>query len=80
MIVPDIAVNVLPYDTNLLHSFTKFPRYLENGVQSVWVIDSKQKSVLTYEPSRTIFLERDNILTCNELIPGFELPLKAIFE
>lgn len=80
MIVPDIAVNVLPYDGSIVESDTKFDRYLENGVEVVWVIRPKQKKMIVRRRDLHLLLEIGDTLTCDEVMPGFELPLKAIFE
>jgi Uma2 family endonuclease len=80
MIAPDIAVNVLPYDGSVLPSNSKFGRYLENGVEIVWLLYPKRKLLEVRKRNEHWLVERDDILTCDEIMPGFELPLKAIFE
>jgi hypothetical protein len=45
MIVPDIAVNILPYDGKIVETDSKFDHYLQDGVELVWVVDPSRRQL-----------------------------------
>ena len=80
MIVPDIAVNVLPYDGKIVETDCKFDHYLQDGVEIIWVVDPKQKTVTVRGRDLYKKLKVGDVLTGGEVIPGFELAVQLIFE
>jgi Uma2 family endonuclease len=50
------------------------------GVRQVWQVSTKFRTVTVYHsPTRVTILTEDDTLTCEELLPGFQLPLRDIF-
>jgi Uma2 family endonuclease len=80
MIVPDIAVNVLPYDGKIVEIDRKFDHYLQDGVETVWVVDPKQKTVTVRGQGSYQKLKIGETLTGGDVIPEFELAVEKIFE
>ena len=80
MTAPDIAVNVLPYDGKILEADHKFELYLDDGVEIMWVVDPKQKTVTVRQRDSYKKLKVGDVLTGGDVIPGFELAVQAIFE
>ncbi len=80
MIVPDIAVNVLPYDGKIVETDRKFDHYLQDGVEIIWVVDPKQKTVTVRGQGSYQKLKIGETLTGGAVIPRFELAVQAIFE
>ena len=80
-LAPDLAVEVVSSTISAAEVQRKIHEYFEAGVSSVWVIYPGQKSIHVYA-SRTDIrgLEVGDELDGGELIPGFRLPLAALFE
>jgi Uma2 family endonuclease len=58
----------------------KVTDYLDAGVRSVWVVDPPNRTVTVYEPAGTArLLRQDDVLQCDDVLPGFRLPLAAFF-
>jgi Uma2 family endonuclease len=47
----------------------------------VWVIDPETKTATVYSHRpQTLFLTGEDALACEELLPGFRLPLAQVFD
>jgi Uma2 family endonuclease len=80
-LVPDLAIEVISPTNAAVDVQTKIHEYFEAGVRSVWVIYPKQKSIHVYASTTQIQgLQLGDELDGGELIPGFRLPLAALFE
>ncbi len=80
MIAPDIAVNILPYDGKIVETDSKFDLYIHDGVELVWVVDPKQKTVTVRGRDSYKKLKVGDTLTVGNIMPGFELAVEKIFE
>lgn len=79
-VVPDLAVEVLsPNDVAVL-MLAKVREYLRAGVRLVWLIYPETQEVHAYDPQGQVkvFLNTDH-LTCEEILPGFRLPVATLF-
>jgi Uma2 family endonuclease len=81
-VAPDLAVEVVSAsDESSVHR--KAQRYLEIGVQMVWVVYPKQKLIDVYTPSNGGALVRqaklDDVLDGGELLVGFSVPVARVF-
>jgi Uma2 family endonuclease len=80
--VPDLAVEVLSPDDPLGEVQTKIEEYLERGVQLVWVIDPFVE-VRVYRPTSpaepVARLTGDDVLSGEEVLPGFAIPLPELW-
>jgi Uma2 family endonuclease len=55
-------------------------RYPNDGVEIIWVVDPRQKCVTVRGRDSFRKLHLNDVLTGGDVIPGFEMPVKAIFE
>ncbi len=80
-VVPDLAVEVVSPTNAAVLVQAKIHEYFAAGVSMVWVIYPKQKSIYVYSSTTQIqVLEPGDELDGGDLIPGFRLPLAALFE
>jgi Uma2 family endonuclease len=82
-LVPDLAIEVVSPTNAAVHVQAKIQEYFEAGVNGVWVIYPRQKKIHIYasaSPAQIQVLQLGDELDGGELIPGFRLPLAALFE
>lgn len=79
---PDLAVEILSPGNTVEEIEEKITEYFDNGARLVWVISPTQHYVLVYccaqEPDR--LLKSVDSLDGEEVIPGFTLPVAALFQ
>jgi len=80
VLVPDLAVEVISTNDNYSYVDAKVDLYLADGVEIVWVVDPKQKTVMVRGKDYYKKLRVGDVLTGGEVIPGFELAVEKIFE
>lgn len=77
---PDLAVEVISESERPRQVQTKVARYLSSGAKIVWCVYPDQRQVVVYsdsEPPR--ILNIGDTLDGGSLLPGFALPLEALF-
>jgi Uma2 family endonuclease len=80
-VVPDLAIEVVSRTNAAVDVQAKIEEYFEAGVSRVWVIYPKQKKIHIYVSTTEIHvLQLGDELDGGDLIPGFRLPLAALFE
>lgn len=80
-LVPDLAIEVVSPTNSAVEVQTKIDDYFEAGVSRVWVIYPTQKKIHIYaSPTQIQVLQPGDELGGGDLIPGFMLPLNALFE
>ena len=79
-LVPDLAVEVISPTDLAVEVNQKLRDYFRCGVRKVWHVWPAARCVDVYE-SRTEMrvVEADGELTCEELLPGFRLPMTDLF-
>ena len=78
---PDIAVEVASRSETAASLERKVQEYLAAGSQRVWVVYPVSRRVMVYRPDgSTISYGGDDVITDEELLPGFSLPLADIFD
>ncbi len=80
-IAPDLAVEVV--SPNDLHEdiVEKIHEYFAAGVRQVWLLSPQFKTVTIYTtPTRSTTLTDDEVLTSEELLPGFRCSVRALFQ
>lgn len=78
---PDLAVEVISPGDTVQEVETKVFEYLEAGTRLVWLVNPKTRRVTVYRlPSEVHILTVNDTLDGAEVIPGFTLPLKELFE
>ena len=75
---PDIAIEIISRDDAWAELFEKAELYFEKGSREVWFMDPYQKIALIVTPESRRW-EKDE-LTSPELLPGFRVKLKDVFE
>ena len=77
---PDLAVEVLSPSDRPGEVASKMQQWLAAGCDTVWVVDPRTGSVTVHRRSveAKTFSEAD-ILLCENLLPGFSLPVMDIF-
>ena len=59
---------------------SKADDWLRYGCAVLWVIDPETKTVTVYsDRPKTLFLSVNDTLVCEELLPGFSLPVSQVF-
>ena len=78
---PDIAVEVVSPSNTAAEMERKVAEYLAAGSQRVWVAYPASRTVIVHRADGTIInYTGDDVITDEELLPGFSLPLSEIFE
>ena len=82
---PDIAVEIVSPSNTASEIERKIGEYLAAGSQRVWVVypttSTAFRNVVIHHPDgATITYTGDDVITDEELLPGFSLPLSEIFE
>jgi len=80
-IAPDLAVEVLSKGNTKREMERKLDDYFMAGVELVWFIDPLSQTAEVYENrNRRSVVSVGDMLTGGNVLPGFELPLKLLFE
>jgi Uma2 family endonuclease len=80
-VVPELAVEVVS-PSNLADEIqARIHEYFRAGVQLVWVVFPRQQQVHVYtSPTQVRILDRNGELDGGAVVPGFQLPVAALFE
>lgn len=80
LIVPDIAIEVISPNDVFYDVVDKTNEYLEAGVKQVWHVNPKDHTITIYRSRVNIIaFPPEAELTCEDLLPGFRLPLSEVF-
>ncbi len=80
-LVPDLAVEVISKGNTKAEMKRKIADYFEAGVRLVWLVFPKARTVRVYTSAKdSELLAEADTLTGGDVLPGFELPLKMLFE
>jgi Uma2 family endonuclease len=79
-VVPNLAVEIVSPTNSVDDIEGKLDDYFQAGVQLVWVVHPLRRRIYVYESltSVRILLEKDE-LTGEPALPGFRLPVAALF-
>lgn len=77
--VPDLAIEIFSANDTFTSLLRKKERYRSCGTEEVWIISPETREVLIYSTRGDRILREDADLA-TELIPGFQLPVKQLFE
>jgi Uma2 family endonuclease len=79
--VPDLAIEVVSPSNSATQVQGKLHEYFKVGVSGVWVVYPEHQEVYVYvSPTQIQVLQLGQELAGGDLIPGFRLPLAALFE
>ncbi len=82
-VAPELIVEIMSPSNAWETVMEKISEYFEIGVQQVWVVTNPIRMVTVFTSptdSKGLTLERQDTLSCPEILPGFDLPLTAVFE
>ncbi|HJX27948.1 MAG TPA: Uma2 family endonuclease [Thermoanaerobaculia bacterium] len=80
-IAPELVIEVLSPDDRRGEVMEKLEEYLAMGVDVVWIVDPKHRYVLAYRSRMEVErFEEWDVLTEEEILPGFSLPVAEIFQ
>ena len=80
-VVPDLAVEVLSPEDRARYVLDKVGEYLQAGVRLVWVVDPKRERAVAYRSLTDVTnLGPDDLLDGGEVVPGFSVRLREVFE
>ena len=78
---PDIAVEVLSPSNTASEMERKVREYLEAGSHRVWLVyPAPPRVIIHHSDGVTQTFAGDDVITDEELLPGFSLPLSEIFD
>ncbi len=78
---PDFVVELCSPTDSLKKTQEKMQEYIENGARLGWLIDAEARRVEIYRPGRDVeILENPSSLSGEDVLPGFVLDLKQIWE
>jgi Uma2 family endonuclease len=81
---PDLAVEVISPSNTASEMLYKVDTYLHYGTQLVWIVDPETRVVVVYRKGEgqhlsALRLNINEMLTGEDVLPGFQLPLKDLF-
>ncbi len=78
---PDLAVEVLSSDDRPSYVDQKTRDWFSAGTQAVWNIDPRKRTITVHRtPEDFTVLTEDDMLTGAPVLPGFQCPVKDIFD
>jgi Uma2 family endonuclease len=78
---PDLAVEIVSPSNTPAAIQAKVDDYLAAGTRVVWVVEPRARTVTVYRPDHKIrMLREDDELDGGEVLPGFRVGVRAIFE
>ena len=77
---PDFVIELRSPSDNLKALQDKMQEYIENGALLGWLLDTEARHVLVFQPQqKLVSLEQSEVLSANEVLMGFKLDLKKIW-
>jgi Uma2 family endonuclease len=78
--VPDLAVEVMSPSDRPADVRQKVQWYLDHGCSLLWLVDPQRRTATVYRPgAATRHLGEGDILDGEDVLPGLELPLTALW-
>jgi len=78
--MPDIAVEIQSPDDSEKEVEAKARYYIANGTRLAWVVFPRQRTIDVYRANGDkIILTENDILSGEEVLPGFSVPVSSIF-
>jgi Uma2 family endonuclease len=80
-VVPELAVEIVSATNTAEEILTKIRDYFKSGVHRVWVVYPLEELVYVYRsPLDPRVLAKTGELDGEDILPGFRLPVAALFE
>ena len=79
-VAPDLAVEIVSKGNTEKEMQRKVREYFKAGASRVWIVDPASRSARVFtSPRRFTLVDENGPLDAGDLLPGFELTLKAWF-
>ena len=78
-LAPDLAIEIIAFNDRFGDIEDKISEYLRAGTRLVWVISPRSKMVIVYTKAGVIAYDMNGTLDGGDVLPGFKLPVAAIF-
>jgi Uma2 family endonuclease len=79
-LAPNLAIEVVSEGNTAREMARKRCEYFAAGVQLVWLVDPKTRTVEAYTgPAQSTLLREEHTLDGGTVLPGFTLPLRELF-
>lgn len=78
-ISPDLAVEVVSPHDLFSEVHDKVVEYLQAGVRLVWLVDPRSRSVYVYSGGTVSWLQEDEEMTGEDVLPGFRCRVDEFF-
>ncbi len=79
-LAPDLVAEVVSPSSSADQLQQKVVQYLEAGFRLVWLVHPRSRTVTEYRSADVIrLLHVDDVLSADDIIPGFRLPLTELF-
>lgn len=80
-VAPELVVEVMSPDDSWTMIQEKLAEYFAAGVQVIWIVDPKLEQLHSYRAVNEIeIFQIDDTVTCEDLLPGFAMALREVFE
>ena len=79
-ITPDLVVEVISPSDSKREIKLKTQRWLEFGARLVWLVRPKTKTVEVHRPNSNYTLTERDVLSGEEVVAGFQIPVSEIFD
>ena len=77
---PDLVVEVLSPGVNARQFNRKIGQYLRAGVHTIWVLDPDSETVSIYQKDSVRMLGPNETINAPDLLPGFSVTVRSLFE
>jgi Uma2 family endonuclease len=78
---PDLAVEIISPNDRRRDIEAKTQMWLDTGCEVVWVVDPPRQTITVYKTNDSPKqYQSSDTIECPDLLPGFALPLKDVFE
>ena len=78
-VAPDLAVEVISPSNRVTDMHRKIRQLLAAGTALVWIVHPETRTVEVHTQSGAVTLEEGDALSGDDVLPGFELPVREIF-
>lgn len=80
-VAPELVVEIMSPGNSWSEAQEKLAEYFASGVQMVWIVDPQLAQIHVYRDLERVRLLRGaDVLTGEEILPGFQVALSEIFE
>jgi Uma2 family endonuclease len=78
VLVPDLAIEVVSPNDRFSIINKKVNRYLDDGVELVWVLDPQEHNVYVHQQGQTQILGKDDTLDGASVLPNLKIVIKDV--